>query len=131
MIRTRKKLVYLFYELGPWLPWLGQNIATHAISSGVRSTLPGIAYAGVYGPIYSILKHANLGENGCSLRTPHWDAGPCRSAIDWVFGYEGWSVTLAVPATILFADVGVVFLLLVNRLNFGRATYVPAACNQL
>ena len=38
--------------------------------------------------------------------------------IDWVLGYEGWSVNYAVPATILFADVAVVFLILVNRLNW-------------
>ena len=38
--------------------------------------------------------------------------------IDRVLGYEGWSVNYAVPATILFADVAVVFLILVNRLNW-------------
>ena len=38
--------------------------------------------------------------------------------IDWVLGYQGWSVNYAIPSTILFADIAVVFLILVNQLNW-------------
>ena len=38
--------------------------------------------------------------------------------IDRVLGFEGWSVNYAVPGTILFADAAVVFLIVVNRLNW-------------
>ncbi len=61
-----KKLVYLFYGiLAVVAVVLGVvNIATydHLWWSGIA--IPGIAYAGLT-VRYSILKHANLGKNGC------------------------------------------------------------------
>lgn len=37
---------------------------------------------------------------------------------DHVLGYQGWSVNYAIPSTILFADIAIVFLILVNRMNW-------------
>ncbi|WP_349669847.1 DUF6320 domain-containing protein, partial [Lacrimispora sp.] len=39
-------------------------------------------------------------------------------ATDHVTGYSGWSVNYGIPSTILFADLAVVFLILVNRMNW-------------
>ena len=111
-----KKLVYLFYGiLAVVAVVLGVvNIATydHLWWSGIA--IPGIAYAGLT-VRYSILKHANLGKT-VVIETIGMQV--LLIMIDWVLGYEGWSVNYAVPATILFADVAVVFLILVNRLNW-------------
>ena len=38
--------------------------------------------------------------------------------IDHVTGYTGWSVNFGIPSTLLFADLAVVFLIIVNRLNW-------------
>lgn len=111
-----KKLVYLFYGvLAAVAIVLGLvNIATydHLWWSGIA--IPGIAYAGLT-VRYSILRHANLGKT-VMIETLGMQA--LLVMIDWVLGYEGWSVNYAVPATILFADVAVVFLIIVNRLNW-------------
>ena len=111
-----KKLVYLFYGiLAVVAVVLGVvNIATydHLWWSGIA--IPGIAYAGLT-VRYSILKHANLGKT-VVIETIGMQV--LLIMIDRVLGYEGWSVNYAVPATILFADVAVVFLILVNRLNW-------------
>lgn len=111
-----KKLVYLFYGvLAAMAIVLGLvNIATydHLWWSGIA--IPGIAYAGLT-MRYSILRHANLGKT-VMIETIGMQV--LLVMIDWVLGYEGWSVNYAVPATILFADVAVVFLILVNRLNW-------------
>ncbi len=39
-------------------------------------------------------------------------------ALDHSRGYNGWSVNYGIPSTILFADLSVVFLILVNRMNW-------------
>lgn len=111
-----KKLVYIFYGiLAAVAVVLGLvNIATydHLWWSGIA--IPGIAYAGLT-MRYSILKHANLGKT-VMIETIGMQV--LLVMIDCVLGYDGWSVNYAVPATILFADVAVVFLILVNRLNW-------------
>ena len=38
--------------------------------------------------------------------------------IDHSTGYAGWSVNYGIPSTLLFADLAVVFLIIVNRLNW-------------
>ena len=37
---------------------------------------------------------------------------------DHVLGYQGWSVNYGIPSIILFADIAIVFLILVNRMNW-------------
>ena len=64
---------------------------------------------------YSILRHANLGK---SLMIQTIGMGALLVIIDWVLGFQGWSVNYAVPALILFADAAVVFLMIVNRMNW-------------
>lgn len=111
-----KKLVYLFYGvLAAVAVVLGLvNVATydHLWWSGIA--IPGIAYAGLT-VRYSILRHANLGK---SVMIETIGMQVLLVMIDCVLGYDGWSVNYAVPATILFADVAVVFLIIVNRLNW-------------
>lgn len=111
-----KKLVYLFYGIlavvAVVLGVVNIAIYDHLWWSGIA--IPGIAYAGLT-VRYSILKHANLGKT-VVIETIGMQV--LLIMIDRVLGYEGWSVNYAVPATILFADVAVVFLILVNRLNW-------------
>lgn len=76
--------------------------------------IPGIAYVGLT-LRYSILRHANLGK---SLLIETIGMQILLVMIDRVLGFEGWSVNYAVPGTILFADAAVVFLIVVNRLNW-------------
>ena len=106
MIRISGRSWFIYFtESWPRLPWCWGW-------SGIA--IPGIAYAGLT-VRYSILKHANLGKT-VVIETVGMQV--LLIMIDWVLGYEGWSVNYAVPATILFADVAVVFLILVNRLNW-------------
>lgn len=39
-------------------------------------------------------------------------------AIDFVVGYQGWSVNYAIPAGIFLMDAGIVFLMIFNRRNW-------------
>lgn len=111
-----KKLINLFYAV----------LLTAAVIVGVVNyvtfsglwwsgiAIPGILYAGLTFR-YSILKHANLGKS-VMIQTLGLQA--LLFMIDWVLGYQGWSVNYAIPSTILFADIAVVFLILVNQLNW-------------
>ncbi|WP_312502204.1 DUF6320 domain-containing protein [Lacrimispora sp.] len=64
---------------------------------------------------YSILRHANLASK-ILLQTVA--AQVLLVALDHSRGYNGWSVNYGIPSTILFADLSVVFLILVNRMNW-------------
>lgn len=109
-----KKLVYLFYGvLAVMAVVMGfVNIATYDHLWWCGIAIPGIAYAGLT-MRYSILRHANLGK---TIMVETIGMQIFLVIVDRVLGYEGWSVNYAIPATILFADVAVVFLILVNRL---------------
>lgn len=90
------------------------NVATYDGLWWSGIAIPGIAYVGLT-LRYSILRHANLGK---SLLIETVGMQVLMVMIDRVLGFEGWSVNYAVPGTILFADVAVVVLILVNRLNW-------------
>lgn len=79
----------------------------------------GIAIAGILYAVvslrYSIMRNANLGAR---ILIETIGAQALLIVIDHVLGYQGWSVDFAVPSTILFADLAIVFLILVNRLNW-------------
>lgn len=114
--KTWKNLVYVFYGvLAAVALLLGLvNVATYSGLWWSGIAIPGIAYAGLT-VRFSILRHANLGK---SVMIETIGMQVFLVIIDRVLGYQGWSVNYAIPATILFADVAVVFLILVNRLNW-------------
>ncbi len=64
---------------------------------------------------YSFMRHSNLAGK-ILLQT--MAAGVLLVAADHSSGYNGWSVNYGIPGTILFADLAVVFLILVNRMNW-------------
>lgn len=90
------------------------NVATYDGLWWSGIAIPGIAYVGLT-LRYSILRHANLGK---SLLIQTIGMQVLLVMIDRVLGFEGWSVNYGVPGTILFADVAVVLLIVVNRLNW-------------
>lgn len=79
----------------------------------------GIAIAGILYAVvslrYSIMRNANLGSR---ILIETIGAQALLIVIDHVLGYQGWSVDFAVPSTILIADLAIVFLILINRLNW-------------
>lgn len=111
-----KNLVYIFYGiLAAVAVLLGVvNVATYSGLWWSGIAVPAIVYAGLT-VRYSILHHANLGK---SVMIQTIGMQILLVLMDQVLGYQGWSVNYAIPATILFADVVVVFLILVNRLNW-------------
>lgn len=76
--------------------------------------VPGILYAWLT-LRYSILRHAGLGRS-VLIQTLGLQA--LLVVIDCVCGYQGWSVNYGIPASILFADTAVIFLMIVNRMNW-------------
>lgn len=64
---------------------------------------------------YSIMRHANLASK---IVIQTIAAGVLLVMIDNATGYGGWSVNYGIPSLILFADLAVVFLIIVNRLNW-------------
>lgn len=64
---------------------------------------------------YSIMRHANLGSK---ILIQILGAQLFLVLTDFILGYQGWSVDYAIPSTILFADIAIVFLIIVNRLNW-------------
>lgn len=64
---------------------------------------------------YSVMRHANLGSK---ILIQTIGAQILLVIIDYFTGYDGWSFNYAVPSTILFADLAVLFLIIVNRLNW-------------
>lgn len=111
-----KKLVIVFYGvLAAVAVVLGiVNLATYSGLWWSGIAIPGIIDVGLT-LRYSILRHANLAK---SVLIETLGIQVLLVMIDYVLGYEGWSVNYAVPATILFADAAVVFLIIVNRLNW-------------
>ncbi|MBS6642852.1 MAG: MFS transporter [Clostridiaceae bacterium] len=111
-----KKLINLFYAVLLTAAVI-VGVVNYATYSGLwwsGIAIPGILYAALTFR-YSILKHANLGKT-VMIETVGLQA--LLFMIDWVLGYQGWSVNYAIPSTILFADIAVVFLILVNQLNW-------------
>lgn len=64
---------------------------------------------------YSIMRHANL---AWKIVVQTIVAGVLLVIFDHATGYGGWSVNYGIPSILLFADLAVVFLILVNRLNW-------------
>lgn len=64
---------------------------------------------------YSIMRHANL---AWKIVVQTVVAGALLVIFDHVTGYGGWSVDYGIPSILLFADLAVVFLILVNRMNW-------------
>lgn len=90
------------------------NVITFSGSWWSGIAIPGILYAALTFR-YSIFKHANLGR---SVLLQTLGLQFFLLMIDVVKGYQGWSVNYAIPLSILFADIVIVFLILVNRLNW-------------
>ena len=111
-----KKLVNLFYGI-MILASAVLGIINYATFSGSLWSVIAIglmAYV-VMTVRYSFLRHSNLAGK-VLLQT-------IAAELVWVFidyetGYSGWSVNYGIPSTILFADLAVVFLILVNRMNW-------------
>ena len=111
-----KKLVNIFYLV---LAALGAILAVVNYAVGTKVWWSGIAVACMaYAALtvrYSITRHANLGSK---IMIQTIGAQVVLIITDHLLGYSGWSVNYAVPSTILFADLSIVFLIIVNRLNW-------------
>lgn len=64
---------------------------------------------------YSIMNNANLASK---ILVQTIGAGILLVVIDNVIGYKGWSVNYAIPGIILFANLAIVLLMIVNRMNW-------------
>ncbi|WP_346936327.1 DUF6320 domain-containing protein [Clostridium sp.] len=64
---------------------------------------------------YSIMNNANLASK---ILVQTIGAGILVIVIDNVTGYIGWSVNYAIPAMILFANLAIVLLMIVNPMNW-------------
>jgi NRPS condensation-like uncharacterized protein len=111
-----KKLVTVFYGLlffvGAVLGMI--NYATYSGSLWSIIAIGLMAYTALTVE-YSVLRHANLASK-ILLQTVA--AQILLVALDHSAGYNGWSVNYGIPSTILFADLSIVFLILVNRMNW-------------
>ncbi len=111
-----KKLAVIFYGL---LFFVGAilGVINYATYSGSLWSIIAIglkAYTALTVE-YSILRHANLASK---ILMQTVAAQVLLVALDHSTGYNGWSVNYGIPSTILFADLSVVFLILVNRMNW-------------
>ncbi len=111
-----KKLAVIFYGL---LFFVGAilgviNYATYSGSLWSIIAIGLMAYTALTVE-YSILRHANLASK---ILMQTVAAQVLLVALDHSTGYNGWSVNYGIPSTILFADLSVVFLILVNRMNW-------------
>lgn len=111
-----KKLAAIFYGL---LFFVGAilgviNYATYSGSLWSIIAIGLMAYTALTVE-YSILRHANLASK---ILMQTVAAQVLLVALDHSTGYNGWSVNYGIPSTILFADLSVVFLILVNRMNW-------------
>ena len=111
-----KKMTNLFYAvLFALAACLGVvNYVTYSGSMWSVIAIACILYAGVT-VRYSIMRHANLGSK---ILIQTLGAQAVLVIIDVMRGYRGWSVDYAIPSTILFADIAIVCLIIVNRLNW-------------
>lgn len=111
-----KKLVNVFYGLmifvAAVLGFINYTTYTGSLWSVIAIGL--MAYV-VLTVRYSFMRHSNLAGK-ILLQTAA--AEFLWVAIDHSSGYSGWSVNYGIPSTILFADLAVVFLILVNRMNW-------------
>lgn len=111
-----KELVNIFYGsmffIGAILGFT--NYATYSGSLWSVIVIGLMAY-GVLTVKYSFLRHSNLASK---IFRQTVAAQVLLVALDHATGYNGWSVNYGIPSTILFADLSVVFLILVNRMNW-------------
>lgn len=111
-----KELVNIFYGsmffIGAILGFI--NYATYSGSLWSVIVIGLMAY-GVLTVKYSFLRHSNLASK---IFRQTVAAQVLLVALDHATGYNGWSVNYGIPSTILFADLSVVFLILVNRMNW-------------
>ena len=111
-----KELENLFYGsmffIGAVLGFI--NYATYSGSLWSVIVIGLMAY-GVLTVKYSFLRHSNLASK---IFRQTVAAQALLVALDHSTGYNGWSVNYGIPSTILFADLSVVFLILVNRMNW-------------
>lgn len=111
-----KKMTNLFYAILVALAaCLGVvNYLTFSESMWSVIAIACIAYAGITMK-YSIMRHANL---GFKILIQTLGVQGVLVIIDVMRGYQGWSVDFAIPSTILFADIAIVCLIIINRLNW-------------
>ena len=111
-----KKMTNLFYAvLIAVAACLGVvNYLTYTGSMWSVIAIACMAYVGMT-VRYSIMRHANLGSK---ILIQILGASALLVVIDVMTGYSGWSVDYAIPSMILFADIAIVFLIIVNRLNW-------------
>lgn len=70
--------------------------------------------------VYMLIRYAILGKSGYKSKIIVLSiiAILIAVAIDFVVGYQGWSVNYALPAAILLIDVWIIILMIVNRRNW-------------
>lgn len=70
--------------------------------------------------IYMLLRYAILGKSGyrSKIIVLTLIAILIVIAVDFVVGYQGWSVNYALPSGIILIDVGILILMIVNRRNW-------------
>ncbi|MDO5417618.1 MAG: DUF6320 domain-containing protein [Lachnospiraceae bacterium] len=111
-----RRLKHIFYGIlaAAALVLAVVNAVTYSGFWWAGIAVPGILYT-ILTLNYSILKHANLGK---SVMTQTIGLQILVVMIDWALGFRGWSLNYGVPGMLLFADIAVVFLILVNRMNW-------------
>lgn len=111
-----KKLVNVFYGLMFFVAAVLGTINYTTYSGSLWSIIAiGLMAYAVLTVRYSFMRHSNLAGK-ILLQTAA--AGVLLVAADHSTGYNGWSVNYGIPGTILFTDLAVVFLILVNRMNW-------------
>lgn len=111
-----KKIVNIFYlvlfALAAILAIINYATFRHTWWSAIA--VASIGYAAVT-IRYSLTRHANL---AFKIVIQSVGAQLLLVVIDYVTGYTGWSVNYAIPSVILFDVAAIVFLIIVNRLNW-------------
>ncbi|MEG1902289.1 MAG: DUF6320 domain-containing protein [Clostridium sp.] len=92
------------------------NLATYELTQNWWSVIAigGIAYAAMT-LRYSIMRRASLAG---ILVIQSLGAQAFMVLLDYMTGFRGWSFNFAIPSVILFDVIAIVFLILVNRLNW-------------
>lgn len=70
--------------------------------------------------VYIVIRFAILGKTGYRAKTIILTVMAILMlvAIDWLAGYHGWSVNYVLPSGILFLDVAILFLMIINHRNW-------------
>lgn len=111
-----KKLANIFYGLMFFMAAVLGAINYATYSGSLWSVIAiGLTIYTAFTVRYSVLRHANLASK-VLLQTIA--AEVLWVVLDHSSGYSGWSVNFAIPGTILFADLAVVGLILVNTMNW-------------